>query len=82
MAAPVVGQARVSERGQMSLPAAARHRWHLDSGGEVAWLDLGGAIVLLPGTLEHARAALLDQLGEDDWRDARLGFGDADLSNQ
>lgn len=76
------GEARVSERGQMSLPAAARHRWHLAAGGGVAWFDLGDAIVLLPGTVEDARRSLLDQLGEEDWSRARAGFGDPDLANE
>lgn len=31
----------VSSSGQMSLPAAARHRWNLDAGGPVDVIDLG-----------------------------------------
>lgn len=75
-----LGQARVSERGQMSLPAQTRHRWHLDGGGDVAWLDLGEIVVLLPGRVEEARASLLDRLTDEDWADARQGLGDPDLS--
>jgi hypothetical protein len=33
------GDLRISSRGQMSLPAAARHRWQLAEGGEVGYLD-------------------------------------------
>ena len=33
---------------QMSLPARARHRWGLDDGGEVGFLDLGDAVVIVP----------------------------------
>jgi len=53
------GELRVSQRGQMSLPAPARHRWGLDDGGEVGYVDLGDAIVLIPGGVEHARDLLL-----------------------
>jgi bifunctional DNA-binding transcriptional regulator/antitoxin component of YhaV-PrlF toxin-antitoxin module len=39
---------RVSSSGQMSVPAAVRHRWGLDHGGRVTVVDLGEAVVLLP----------------------------------
>jgi bifunctional DNA-binding transcriptional regulator/antitoxin component of YhaV-PrlF toxin-antitoxin module len=38
----------VSSSGQMSLPAAARHRWNLDKGGPVDVIDLGFAVMMLP----------------------------------
>jgi hypothetical protein len=38
----------VSSSGQLSLPAAARHRWHLDKGGPVDVIDLGFAVMTLP----------------------------------
>jgi bifunctional DNA-binding transcriptional regulator/antitoxin component of YhaV-PrlF toxin-antitoxin module len=38
----------VSSSGQMSLPAAARHRWQLDQGGPVEVLDLGFAVMTVP----------------------------------
>jgi len=43
------GDVRVSQRGQMSLPASVRHRWGLDEGGEVGYLDIGDAVILIPG---------------------------------
>ena len=46
-----VGEVRqylVSSSGQMSLPAAARHRWALDEGGPVDVVDLGFAVLTLP----------------------------------
>ena len=52
---PETGELRVSTRGQMSLPATARHRWHLDDGGEVGYLDLGDAVVIVPGGIERLR---------------------------
>ncbi len=38
----------VSSSGQMSLPAAARHRWNLDDGGPVDVLDLGFGVLTMP----------------------------------
>jgi bifunctional DNA-binding transcriptional regulator/antitoxin component of YhaV-PrlF toxin-antitoxin module len=38
----------VSSSGQLSLPAAARHRWKLDEGGPVDVIDLGFAVMMLP----------------------------------
>lgn len=39
---------RVSTSGQMSLPAAVRHRWQLDEGGEVEVIDLGFGVLTVP----------------------------------
>jgi hypothetical protein len=38
----------VSSSGQMSLPASARHRWHLDDGGPVDVIDLGFGVLTVP----------------------------------
>ena len=38
----------VSSSGQMSLPAAARHRWNLEAGGPVDVLDLGFGVLTVP----------------------------------
>lgn len=49
----------VSASGQMSLPAAARHRWNLDGGGPVDVMDLGFGVLTAPrGTAR----TLLDDL--------------------
>jgi bifunctional DNA-binding transcriptional regulator/antitoxin component of YhaV-PrlF toxin-antitoxin module len=50
---------RVSTSGQMSLPAAARHRWQLQDGGRVEVIDLGFGVLTLPA---GAAAGLLDAL--------------------
>ena len=50
--------ARVSNRGQTCIPADLRHRWGLDAGGAVAFVDLGNAALLIPGDLGDARAEL------------------------
>ncbi len=43
------GEAKVSERGQMALPAQTRHRWGLDQGGVISWIDMGDTVLLVPG---------------------------------
>jgi bifunctional DNA-binding transcriptional regulator/antitoxin component of YhaV-PrlF toxin-antitoxin module len=76
------GDLKVSSRGQMSLPAPTRHRWGLDGGGQVGYLDVGDAIVLVPGGVDGLRSALLDAVAEADWEAARAGFGDPELANE
>jgi bifunctional DNA-binding transcriptional regulator/antitoxin component of YhaV-PrlF toxin-antitoxin module len=73
------GEVKVSERGQMALPAQTRHRWGLDEGGVVGWIDLGDSVVLVPGGLSKVRDAVL---GNADWEAASSGFGDPELANQ
>jgi len=77
-----VGDLRVSSRGQLSLPAVPRHRWGLGTGGTVGFLDLGDAVVLVPGGVGSVRRALLDQLDDADWRAVRDGFGDPELASE
>lgn len=65
----------VSTSGQMSLPAEARHRWHLDQGGPVDVLDLGFGVLTVPkGEGQHLlrdlltrdeHAAFVESLHED-----------------
>ena len=76
------GDLRVSTRGQMSLPAAARHRWGLDGGGDVGFLDLGDAVLIVPGGVARLRRTLLESVSDDDWERARSGFGDPELANE
>ena len=76
------GDLRVSARGQMSLPATARHRWGLDGGGDVAFVDLGDAVVIVPGGVEKLRRHLLESVAEADWEHARTGFGEPELANE
>ena len=73
------GEVKVSERGQMALPAQARHRWGLDSGGVLGWVDLEDAVLLVPGGIDELRKELL---ASADWDSARSGFGDPELANQ
>jgi bifunctional DNA-binding transcriptional regulator/antitoxin component of YhaV-PrlF toxin-antitoxin module len=76
------GDLKVSSRGQMSLPAAARRRWRLGKGGEVGYVDLGEAVIIVPGGVARLRKELLAAVTEDDWRAVADGFGDPDLANQ
>lgn len=53
---------RVSERGQMALPAEARRRWDLSEGGSVEIVDLGPAILIVPAGRGGLRALLRDAI--------------------
>ena len=58
------GSARVSNRGQTSLPAELRHRWGIHDGGEVGFIDLGTAALVVPGGIAAARWELRRVLAE------------------
>lgn len=73
--------ARVSSRGQLSLPSAARHRWGIEDGGELGVLDLGDAVLLVPGGAGAARAALGAALAEGRYGAAVSEITDPDLIN-
>ncbi len=66
----------------MNLPSATRHRWGLDDGGDVSYLDLGDAVVIVPGGTARLRHRLLDAVTDSDWEQARRGFGDDDLATE
>lgn len=66
----------------MSLPASARQRWRLADGGEVGYIDIGDAVVIVPGGVASLRRSLLDAVTEDDWQAASEGFGDVDLATE
>ena len=51
---------KVSERGQMALPAEARRRWNLVQGGAVEIADLGDALVIVPAGRGGLRTLLLE----------------------
>ena len=73
------GEVKVSERGQMALPAQTRHRWGLDQGGVVGWIDMGDSVLLGSWRVE---AAARRNPPNADWDSARSGFGDPELANQ
>jgi len=71
---------RVSNRGQTSLPAELRHRWGLDAGGDVSFLDLGDAALVLPGDGQAARRELHRVL-TDRYEVGIAAISDPDLSD-
>jgi bifunctional DNA-binding transcriptional regulator/antitoxin component of YhaV-PrlF toxin-antitoxin module len=73
--------ARVSHRGQTSLPAALRHRWGIDDGGEVGFIDLGGAALIVPGGVEAAQHELRRVLA-DRYEQGLAAVADSDLLDQ
>ena len=77
-----VSTARVSHRGQTSLPAGLRHRWGIEQGGEVAFIDLGDAALLLPGGTDAARADLRSVLLSGAYDSAVADIDDPDLADQ
>jgi bifunctional DNA-binding transcriptional regulator/antitoxin component of YhaV-PrlF toxin-antitoxin module len=80
---PSVSVARVSNRGQTSVPAALRHRWGIDDGGDIAFLDLGDIAVILPGGIEQARAELRRVLLDEGRYERGLAMiDDPDLADQ
>ncbi len=64
----------VSSSGQMSLPAAARHRWQLDRGGPVDVLDLGFGVLAVPKG--EGRRLLGDLLSRDEHAERVRALGD------
>ncbi len=74
--------ARVSHRGQTSLPAGLRHRWGIEDGGEVAFVDLGDAALVLPGGVAAARAELRRVLLGGAYEAALRTLDDPDLADQ
>lgn len=69
----------VSSSGQLSLPAAARHRWNLDGGGPVDVVDLGFAVMMCPKG--QARQLLDDLLPRDTHAEFVASLaGDPDLA--
>ena len=73
--------AKVSHRGQTSLPAALRRRWGLTDGGVVGVIDLGDAALVVPGGLDAARRELRAVL-QDRYEDGLDALDDPDLADQ
>jgi bifunctional DNA-binding transcriptional regulator/antitoxin component of YhaV-PrlF toxin-antitoxin module len=73
--------AKVSYRGQTSLPAELRHRWGIDRGGEVGFIDLGDAALIVPGGVGAARRELRRVLA-DRYEKGLAAVTDPDLLDQ
>jgi bifunctional DNA-binding transcriptional regulator/antitoxin component of YhaV-PrlF toxin-antitoxin module len=76
-----VVHAKVSNRGQTNLPAEIRHRWGIANGGEVAFVDLGEAALVLPGGMGRAKAELKRVLALR-YEAGLAAIGDPDLADQ
>jgi len=74
-------EAKVSHRGQTTLPAELRHRWNISEGGEIGIIDLGDAALILPGGLKQAKAEL-HQAIRDTYEDALAAIDDPNLADQ
>ena len=68
----------ISTSGQMSVPAAGRHRWGLDNGGRVTVVDLGDAVILLPPG--GRQEILAKALTADQHRQFVIDLDDPDLA--
>lgn len=73
--------AKVSNRGQTSIPAELRHRWGIAGGGEIGFIDLGEAALIVPGGTEAARAELRRVLRER-YASGVEAIEDPDLADQ
>lgn len=78
---PRTATAKVSHRGQTSLPAELRHRWGIEQGGEVGFVDLGEAALIVPGGVEPARRELRRVLRER-YEIGLASLDDPDLADQ
>ena len=73
--------AKVSHRGQTSVPAELRHRWGIEEGGEIGFIDLGGAALIVPGGIAAAKAELRRVLKTEYNAGLKL-IDDPDLADQ
>jgi bifunctional DNA-binding transcriptional regulator/antitoxin component of YhaV-PrlF toxin-antitoxin module len=71
----------VSQRGQTNLPAELRHRWGIEDGGEIAFIDLGDAALVLPGGMARAQAELKSVLSVH-YNAGLAAIDDPDLADQ
>jgi bifunctional DNA-binding transcriptional regulator/antitoxin component of YhaV-PrlF toxin-antitoxin module len=78
---PATANAKVSHRGQTSLPADLRHRWGIEAGGEIGFIDLGDAALVVPGGVEAARLELRRVL-QDRYAEGLAAIDDPDLADR
>jgi len=73
--------AKVSHRGETSLPAELRRRWGIDEGGEIGFIDLGDAALVVPGGVAVARQELRRVL-KDRYEAGLASITDPDVADQ
>lgn len=73
--------AKISHRGQTSLPANLRRRWGLDDGGDIGFIDLGESALIVPGGTGSARTELRRVLAER-YEQGLSTISDPDLTDQ
>lgn len=73
--------AKVSHRGQTSLPAELRRRWGIEDGGEIGFIDLGDAALVVPGGVSAARRELRRVLAER-YEEGLTTIEDLELADQ
>jgi bifunctional DNA-binding transcriptional regulator/antitoxin component of YhaV-PrlF toxin-antitoxin module len=78
---PAIMNTKVSHRGQTSLPADLRHRWGIEEGGEIGFIDLGNAALIVPGGVKVARRELRRVLRER-YVEGLAAIDDPDLAHQ
>jgi AbrB family looped-hinge helix DNA binding protein len=73
---------RVSDRGQMALPAEVRRRWNLNHGGSVEIADLGDALLIVPAgrSLRSMLRTAVDEAGGYSKLVSEVVADDADLA--
>ena len=74
-------EAKVSHRGQTTLPADLRHRWGISDGGQIGIIDLGDSALILPGGLEAAKAEL-HRAVRATYEDALASIDDENIADQ
>jgi bifunctional DNA-binding transcriptional regulator/antitoxin component of YhaV-PrlF toxin-antitoxin module len=72
--------AKVSHRGQTSLPAELRRRWGIADGGDVAIIDLGSAALILPGGSSAAKAEIRRVLASGAYGEGLAALEDPELA--
>ncbi len=73
--------AKVSHRGQTTIPSKLRHQWGIEQGGEIGIIDLGNVALIVPGGIEAARTELHRVLRER-YDIGVANIDDPDLSDQ
>jgi len=74
--------ARVSRRGQLSLPAVLRRRWGIEDGGEITFLDLGTYALVLSCTPETAKQEVRRALVTGGYDAGLAALDDPDIAVQ